>query len=317
VLSTIELLLPRHWPSWVAVGFIRLLGRLPFPLLWALGIGAGRLGYLLARGRRRVAARNIEICFPELAPAERDRLVARHFACLGVGALTQGVVWGVSRRRLTRLVKIRGRERIIPLLEKRRSVIVMVPHFVGLELGGAAFSGLVHPGAYMYQRIRNPVIDAQMRASRTQFGSLPVERRDALRGLIRVIRQGTPFFYLPDQDPGRVRGIFVPFCGIAAATVPMLSRFAQLADAVVIPLSARFLPRGRGLELIFDPPLEPFPTGDQEADTALMNRAIEARMRTMPEQYFWVHRRFKTRPAGEPSVYASRNRVEQIVARGR
>jgi Kdo2-lipid IVA lauroyltransferase/acyltransferase len=300
---------PKYWPSWLVVGFFRLLGRLPFPLLWAAGTAAGRLSYYLAGSRRLVARRNIEICFPDLAPAERNRLVARHFGWLGVAAFTQGVAWGISRKRLARLVEIRGQERVDEPLRQGRSVIVMVPHFMGLELGGAAFSALVHPGAYMYQRIRNPVIDTQMRASRTQFGSLPVERREALRELVRVIKKGTPFFYLPDQDPGRIRGIFVPFCGLAAATVPMLSRFAQLTDGVVIPLYARFLPRGRGLELIFDPSLEPFPTGDLKADTALMNCVIEARMRTMPEQYFWVHRRFKTRPPGEPSVYEQRRRA--------
>jgi Kdo2-lipid IVA lauroyltransferase/acyltransferase len=294
---------PRHWPSWILVGLFRLLGRLPLPVLWAVGAGIGRLSYHVAGSRRRVAETNVGICFPGLARAERDRLFARHFGWLGVAAFTQGVAWGVSRRRLERLVRMKGQERVSELLREGRSLIVMVPHFVGLELGGAAFSALVHPGAYMYQRIRNPVIDAQMRASRTQFGSLPVERQDLLRGLIRVIREGTPFFYLPDQDPGRRRGIFVPFCGVAAATVPTLSRFARLADSVVIPLYARFLPWGRGLELIFDPPLEPFPTKDQQADTALMNRVIEARMRTMPEQYFWVHRRFKTRPEGQPAVY--------------
>jgi KDO2-lipid IV(A) lauroyltransferase len=299
---------PKYWPSWLLVGVFRLLGRLPFPLLWALGTSLGRLFYHLARSRRRVAGKNIETCFPTLSARERDRLLARHFGWLGVAAVTQGVAWGVSRRRLARLVKIPGREQIDALLREGRSVIVMVPHFVGLELGGAAFSALVHPGAYMYQRIRNAVVDAQMRRSRTQFGSLAVERQDALRGLVRVIRKGTPFFYLPDQDPGRLRGIFVPFCGVVAATVPMLSRFAQLTDGIVIPLYARFLPWGRGLELIFDPPLEPFPTGDQEADTALMNRTIEQRMRTMPEQYFWVHRRFKTRPLGEPPFYGDRRR---------
>jgi KDO2-lipid IV(A) lauroyltransferase len=299
---------PKYWPSWLLVGAFRLLGRLPFPLLWAAGTSLGRLSYHLAGSRRRVARRNIETCFPALSERERDRIVARHFGWLGVAAVTQGVAWGISRQRLAKLVKIRGREEIDALLSEGRSVIVMVPHFVGLELGGAAFSALVHPGAYMYQRIRNAVIDAQMRRSRTQFGSLAVERKDALRALVREIRKGTPFFYLPDQDPGRLRGTFAPFCGIAAATVPMLSRFAQLTDGIVIPLYARFLPRGRGLELIFDPPLDPFPTGDLAADTALMNRIIEQRMRTMPEQYFWVHRRFKTRPAGEPPFYEDRRR---------
>lgn len=298
-----ELLHPRHWPSWLAVGLFRGLGLLPFPLLWAIGMGLGRLGYLLAGSRRRVALRNLEVCFPELPEGERCRIAGGHFGWLGVAAVTQGVVWGSSRRRLTRLVRIRNRQTFDRLHGAGRNLILMVPHFVGLELGGAAFTALVHPGMYMYQTIRNPVIDAQMRRSRTRFGGVAVERRGDLRGMVREIGKGTPLFYLPDQDPGKIRGIFVPFCGIPAATVPMLGRLARLTAASVIPTYVRYLPWGRGLELIFDAPLEPFPTGDQGEDTALMNRVIEARMRTMPEQYFWVHRRFKTRPPGEPALY--------------
>ena len=128
-----------------------------------------------------------------------------------------------------------------------------------------------------------------------------------MRGLLRVIKQGIPFFYLPDQDAGR-RGLFVPFCGVAASTIPMLGRFAAMSGALVIPTFARYLPWGQGLELIFDPPLTPFPSGDPQADAARMNQVIEARIHTMPEQYFWVHRRFKTRPPGEPPIYPPKQR---------
>ena len=285
------------------VGLVRALGLLPFPLLWALGMGLGRLAWVLAGARRRVALRNLEICLPELSPRQRRRVASLHFGYLGVAALVQGVVWGASRKRLARLVTLRHRERFDEPRAQGRNLIIMVPHFVGLELGGAAFTALVHPGTYMYQKIRDPVIDAQMHVSRTRFGARSVERQDDLRSLVREIRTGTPFFYLPDQDAGRRRGIFVPFCGLPAATVPMLGRFARLGRALVIPTYARFLPWGRGLEIGFDPPMEGFPSGDEALDTARMNRVIEARMRTMPAQYFWVHRRFKTRPPGEPPVY--------------
>lgn len=294
---------PKHWPTHVGIGLLWLLGRLPFPLLWGLGMGLGRLGYFLAAGRRRVALRNLEICFPDLGAGARARLARRHFGWLGVAAMTQGVPWEISRGRLARLVRLRNREHIDHALGQGRSIILLVPHFVGLDLAGVAYGGLVSPGLFMYQRIRNPVVDARMRKSRMQFGNTAVERRDDLRALVRQMKAGQTFLYLPDQDAGKLRGIFVPFCGLPAATVPMLGRFARLADAVVIPTIARYRPWGRGLEVIFDPPLEPFPSGDAQADTALMNRVIEARMRTMPEQYFWVHRRFKTRPPGEPPVY--------------
>jgi KDO2-lipid IV(A) lauroyltransferase len=268
----------------------------------------GRLAYFLAVSRRRVAHKNLEICFPDLAEAERRRLAGLHFGYLGVAALTQGLVWGASRRRLARLVKVRNLERFELPRSQGRNLILLVPHFVGLELGAAGFTATGHPGLFMYQRIRNPVVDLQIRRGRTRFGSTAVERKDDLRAMAREMRRGTPFYYLPDQDAGRFRGIFVPFCGIPAATVPMLSRFARLADALVIPAFPRYLPWGRGLEVILDPPLDPFPTKDQAADTALMNRVIEARVRTMPAQYFWVHRRFKTRPPGEPPIYPPRRR---------
>jgi Kdo2-lipid IVA lauroyltransferase/acyltransferase len=299
---------PRYWPSWLAVGLFRALGMLPYPVLWALGTGLGRLSYYLARSRRRVALRNLEICFPDLSPAERRRMARRHFGYLGEAAFGQGLIWGASRERLERLVRVVGRERIDACVAAGRPVIVLVPHFVGLELGGAAFTALVHSGMYMYQRIRDPVIDAQILRARTRFGGRSIERQDDLRGMVRAIRAGTPFFYLPDQNAGRREGVFVPFCGLAASTVPMLSRFARLTGALVVPTYARYLPRGQGLELIFDPPLDPFPSDDPVADAAQMNRVIEARMRTMPEQYFWVHRRFKTRPPGEPAVYADQGR---------
>jgi len=271
-------------------------------------MGIGQLGYFLAGTRRHVALRNLARCFPDLTERTRRRLAVRHFGYLGVAACTQGLVWVSSRHRLARIVKLRHRERIDELLRNRHNLILMVPHFVGLELGGVAFAALIRPGLYMYQKIRNPVIDDQMRWGRSRFGAASIERSDDLRRMIREIRKGAPLFYLPDQDPGR-RGIFVPFCGIPTATVPMLSRFVRLGVAQVIPIHTRYLPWGRGLELTFDPPLDPFPTDDQAADTALMNRTIEALIRTTPAQYFWVHRRFKTRPPGEPPIYPPRRRA--------
>lgn len=299
---------PRHWPSWVLVGLFELLALMPFRAQAALGRGLGWIGYQLASERRRVARTNLSICLPEYDASAREQLVREHFGWLGVAAVCQGLSWSAPPRRLARIVRLRHRERIDALLAAGRPVIVLVPHFVGLELGGTAFTALVHSGMYMYQRIRNSVIDAKVRQARTRFGAIPVERQDDLRGLIRALKAGVPFFYLPDQDPGRRRGVFVPFCGVAAATVPTLGRIARLADAVVIPTFARFLPGGEGLELCFDPPIAGFPSGDTEADAARMNRVIEDRLRTMPAQYFWVHRRFKTRPEGAEPVYQRRRR---------
>lgn len=299
---------PRHWPAWLVVGLFQLLARLPFPVQAWLGQGLGWLGYLLAWGRRRVARANLALCLPELDDRAREALVREHFGWLGQAALCQGLSWDASPERLARLVCMPNRAVLEDCLREGRPAILLMPHFVGLELACAALAANLHPGMFMYQRIRNPVFDAQVRRGRTRFGSIPVERADDLRGLVRELRRGTPFAYLPDQDAGRRRGIFVPFCGVPAATVPTLGRLARLAGAVVIPTFARFRPRGGGLDLLFDPPLADFPSGDEAADTARMNQVIEARLRDMPAQYFWVHRRFKTRPAGAPPVYPDRRR---------
>jgi KDO2-lipid IV(A) lauroyltransferase len=271
-------------------------------------MGIGRLAGRIALSRRRVALRNIEICLPELCARERERIVSVHFGYLGVALLTQGLVWGVSRRRLRRLVTFQNRELIDGLIGEGRNIILMVPHFVALEVAGPAFAALIRPGVFMYQKIRNPVLDAQMRAQRSRFGSVGVERSDDLRRTVRHIRAGSPFFYLPDQNANKRTGIFVPFCGIQASTVPMLGRFARMGNAVVVPTYGSFLPWGRGIQVAFDPPPAGFPSGDPAADTATMNRVIEKRLRTMPAQYFWVHRRFKTRPPGEPPIYPSKMR---------
>jgi KDO2-lipid IV(A) lauroyltransferase len=308
---------PRHWPAWLAVGLFRLLAALPFRWLAALGQGLGRLGYWLVPGRRRIARINLGLCLPELSAPERERLLREHFGWLGQAAVCQGLSWGASRARLGRIIRVRNREVIDGLLGAGRPIIVLVPHFVGLELGGTGFTALVHPGMYMYQRIRSPVIDARVKHGRTRFGSIPVERQGDLRALVQELRRGTPFFYLPDQDPGRRRGVFVPFCGLPTATVPTLGRIARLADAVVVPTFARFLPRGQGLELRFAAPLGGVPSADPVADAAAMNRVIEAELRAMPAQYFWVHRRFKTRPDGEPPIYPSRRRRRRRTVAGR
>jgi KDO2-lipid IV(A) lauroyltransferase len=303
-----KLLGPRHWFSWLAVGLFKLLACLPFRHQVLLGRGLGGIGYFLAWRRRSIAKTNLAICLPEYDEAARKRLVREHFAWLGVAVVTQGLTWLATPRRIARIVRVRHRERIDPYLDAGRPAIFLLPHFVGLELGSTAFSALVHSGMYMYQRLRDPVIDAQVLHARTRFGAIPIERHRDLRELVRRLKAGTPFFYLPDQDPGRRRGVFVPFCGVLAATVPTLGRIARLADAVVVPTFARFLPNGEGLELCFDPPLEDFPSGDEKADAARMNQVIEASLRGMPAQYFWVHRRFKTRPAGAEPIYPVRRR---------
>ncbi|WPL15528.1 Lipid A biosynthesis lauroyl acyltransferase [Thiorhodovibrio winogradskyi] len=306
----LALLYPQHWASWLLVGLICLLGLLPFNLLVALGKGLGRALYRLGGTRRQVALINLGFCFPELTEVARERMAREHFAYLGAAALAQGVCWSSSRQRLTRLLDVQGIEILNEVKQSGQPYILLVPHFVALELASVAYSAAVEPGLYMYQRIRNPVFDWQVMRGRTRFGHLPLERHDDLRTLIRSLKKGTPFYYLPDQDPGKRRGVFAPFCGQPAATVGTLGRIARLARAVVIPVFVRFATNGRRIELRFSPPIQGLTGTDPAIDAGLMNQVIEAEVRRDPMQYFWVHRRFKTRPPGEPSLYprASRRR---------
>lgn len=296
-----QLLHPRHWPTWLGLGLLRLLSLLPLPLAWVCG---GLLGELLHlhKKRRHIARRNLERCFPEFDAATHARLARRHFRALGASFLTAGVGWWASEARLARLMHVRNREHYDRALAEERSIILLAPHFLGLEIGGIWLSR-ERIVVSMYQTIKNPLFDLFVRRGRCRFDAVLIEHNAELRPIIRHLREGKPFYYLPDQDPGRKRGIFAPFFGIPTATTPALSRFAQLADAVVIPCFTRLLPWGRGWEIGFRPPLADFPSDDTAADTARMNAEIEAGIRETPEQYFWVHRRFKTRPEGEGDFY--------------
>ncbi|MBK1641161.1 lipid A biosynthesis acyltransferase [Chromatium okenii] len=305
-----SLLHPRYWLSWSGVALIELLGRLPWPVLWALGGIIGRLAYFIVPQRRAVARCNLVCCFPHLSRMRREWLLWTHFGWLGVAALSQGVSWGISRPRLQRLIHFQQQEIVAAQLAAARPLIFLVPHFLAVDLGGAGLAAFIHPSAYMYQEPRNPVFAWRVRRARCQFGSVAIERQDPLRSLIRLLKRGTPLFYLPDQDAGR-RGIWVPFCGQPAATVPMLGRFAALTDAVVIPTIMRFAAWGRGVEVIFQPPLSEFPSGEPVADTAQMNQVIEDALPPHAAQYFWVHRRFKTRPPGAPALYPPRVRRQR------
>lgn len=274
---------------------------LPLGVQAAIGNGIGWLAYVLAKRRTRIGRRNLELCFPEKSPSERERLLLHNIQATVRAALEHGLlIWG-SARRLERLIRIEGREHLDACLGQ--PLILLAPHFIGLDMGGIRLSTEIKV-ASMYSRSRNAVVDGYLLKSRTRFTEATlVSRHEGIRPLIKTLRSGLPFYYLPDQDYGRRESIFVPFFGIPAATIPALSRLSQVAGAKVVPAITRQLPGGQGYELIFYPPWDNYPTDNIAADTRRMNDFIEARVREMPEQYLWVHRRFKTRPAGEPSLY--------------
>lgn len=295
-------LAPRYWGVWLGMGIMASL--LVLPQRWRVAIGhrLGDLFYRVSKRARRTAERNIELCFPELNDWMRRDLVRRHFRAFGAAMMGVSLIWWASAKRLRRLVRFRHREHYDRALAEGRRVILLAPHFLGLEVGGVF---LAHERRIisMYKNPGNDLVDWLMRRSRLRFGGALFERDSHLKGLVRLMRAGYPFYYLPDQNPGEAAHVFAPFFGIPTATLTALSRLTRLADAVVIPCFTRLLPNGDGYEIMFYPPLTNFPSGDDLADATAMNAAIEAGAREMPEQYMWTYKRFKQRPPGEPPLY--------------
>ena len=290
-------------PSRMLVAVLWLLHWLPLSLLAPLGNALGLLLYVAIFPRRRVVRTNLRLAFPELGQTERERMARRLFANLGRTLLERGLLWWAPRARLERLIRVEGEERVRALLAAGRPVILMAPHFVGLDMGGTRVT-MLFDIVSIYARQRNRVIDRWLYHGRSRFGDQLLQpRHESIRATVKSMKAGRPFYYLPDMDHGRKESIFVPFFGVQTATITGLPRFARMADAAVVPCVTRLLPGGAGYRLSFGEPWENFPSGDIEADVARMNAEIEALVRTMPEQYYWVHKRFKTRPDGEPRLY--------------
>lgn len=300
--SFLSLLHPRYWLSWVGLMLMRLLSLLPLPILWVLGSALGGLLYFLHASRRHIVLRNIEACFPHLDHAAQRNMARQHFQCVGQAALSTGIAWWGSRRRLERLVRCRDRYHYDQALAQGRPVILLSAHFVGMEVGGMYLSR-ERPMVDMYRRANNKLFDAVFKHGRVRFGGTVVERSEGLKPIIKLLRNGVVFIYLLDQDPGRHNTVFVPFFGVPAATLTALGRLTRITNAIVVPCFMRQLPRGRGYEVIFKPALDNFPTADDTTNALRMNQEIEKGVLEMPEQYFWVHKRFKTRPEGEEGFY--------------
>jgi Kdo2-lipid IVA lauroyltransferase/acyltransferase len=287
----------------IALGVLWLAHALSMRLQVALGKAVGALLHALAGARRRVALRNIELCLPELDAAARARLVREHFMWLGRSIVERSLLWYAPQARIQGLIEIEGD---VHLAERSQAPVMwLVPHFMALEVAAAAVQLFqTRRGATIYQAQSNPVFDAAVRAGRQRFGGSELfSRQDSAKPLIRAIRQqGLGFFNLPDMDFGIKDAAFVPFFGVPAATLLAPSRMARLLGMTVQPVIAEMLPAG-GWRVRFLPPLANWPTDDALADTLRMNQWIEAEVRRCPAQYLWVHKRFKTRPVGEPGVY--------------
>lgn len=256
--------------------------------------------WLVARPRQRTTMKNLRLCFPQMTERDRARLGRRTFRSIVRAVLDHSVLWEADRATLERYIRINGSKHITD--PANRPLIIVMPHFLGIDAGGVGFS-LLGKVSVIYSRQKNEVWEASLRKARERFNEPILFARQGidLRKVIRVLKEGIPLGYLPDVDLGATNSIFVPFFGINTATIPMVSRLARLTDARVVMAVTEMTPDGYLVHV--EPPWQDFPGPSIEEDTARMNREIERWVLRLPDQYLWSHKRFKTRPPGEASVY--------------
>jgi KDO2-lipid IV(A) lauroyltransferase len=290
----------RYWPQWAWWGLLGLLARIPMPIALWLGRRLGDLVRIAVASRRRVAARNLEICFPQQTPEQRQQLLKDHFQSLGMGLMESLKAWFIDLSRYDWRGTIRGVEHLRKARDAGQAVILLAGHFTTLEFAGKFITREVRP-AVVYRKHRTPVFEHALQQRRLHYLADTIERHD-LRAAVRFLREGGMLWYAPDQDFGPKNAVFADFFGRPAATITALSRLARLGKAVVLPISQRRLPGGR-YEVLIGEPWQNFPSGDDEADARRYNAQLEAWIANAPADYLWVHRRFKTTPPGQASAY--------------
>ena len=297
----LRLFAPRYWPTWFGLGLLRLLALLPYPALLWCGRALGTLVRHLPIRFVRTARRNIELCLPELNAAQREQLLSEHFRSLGIALMEVPLAWWSSAQRLERLVRIEGVEHLEQARARGRGVIVLTAHFTPMELAGRTLLRVV-PAKFLYRPTKNEVLARALRSRRTGLGGEPIPHDD-IRALISALRRNECVWYAPDQSYRKKGAEMVPMFGIPAATNTLTSRLARMTGAVVLPYFLQRLPGSQGYLATIHPPLENFPSDCPVEDTARFNRIIEAQVRRAPEQYLWIHRRFKGLSADYPDYY--------------
>lgn len=273
---------------------------LPFPVLRLKGAMLGELLFLIAKRRRKIGLRNLELCFPEWSETKRRRILRRHFREMASMLLSYSILIFSSPRRIAKLVRQEGLEHFSAAAQQG-PVILLAPHFLGLDFGGIRHT-IDYNGASMYSAQRIGAFDALLLRARSRFNQPRlIPRHEGIRACVRAMKDGLTFYYLPDQDLGPRESIFAPFFGIPTATLPALSRMAKLGQARVVPMVTEV--GWLGLTQRYYPVWDNFPSDDPLADATRMNAFIEERILELPSQYYWLHRRFKTRPPGEASLY--------------
>ena len=286
---------PRFWLIWLGLGVLRGLILLPYGLQLQLGRALGWVLQRVLAERCRIADTNLRLCFPELSGSDRRRLVNRHFQSLGITVFELGLTWWATDQRLERLVTFEGEEHVRAALAQGRGVILLTGHFAAAELTGRAMRRKFPNLAALYRKNRNPLVDEVLRRGRSR-AVWPLIPKDSIRQLLRTLQNGQLVYYAADQAYQRKYSVLVPFFGQPAMTNGALSHIARMSGAPVVPFLSRRLDGGRGYHVTALPALENFPTADIGADAARTNRVIEDMIRLAPEQYYWVHRRFKGRP---------------------
>ncbi|MGG5839235.1 Kdo(2)-lipid IV(A) acyltransferase [Huaxiibacter chinensis] len=298
------LLHPRYWPVWFGIGTLWLLVKLPYPVIYRIGRALGYLALRLMKRRAAIARRNLELCFPAMSEQERETLVVKNFESVGLGLMETGMAWFWSDKRMSRWFEVTGTgmEPIHRLQAEGTGVLLIGIHFLTLEIGARMF-GMQAPGIGVYRPNDNPVIDWLQTWGRMRSNKSMIDRKD-LKGMIRALKKGEVIWYAPDHDYGRQSSVFVPFFAVQeAATTSGTWMLARMSKAAIVPFVPRRKPDGKGYELMMlEPELTP-PLDDAETTARWMNGVIEKCIMLAPEQYMWLHRRFKSRPDGMPSRY--------------
>lgn len=299
---TRSLLTPRNWPAWLGVGVIWLIAHLPFRWLMGLGRLAGRLALHLNKERRRIAATNIALCFPELSADEQKALVRANLCDVGMMLAEFALGWMGSDKAIASVpVTIEGLEHLEAARAAGRGVLLVGGHFSHLELCARLVSQRIRI-AGMYRRMDSDVFEFAVLRSRLHYAAAMFEKDD-IRGTVKYLKAGGTLWYAPDQDMRSKDNVFARFFGVRAATITATHHLARMSNAVVIPFHHRRLPDDSGYVMRLGAPMENFPSDDAARDTEAVNAQIEQMVREAPEQYLWVHKRFKTRPPGEPKIY--------------
>ncbi|MDX1636047.1 MAG: LpxL/LpxP family Kdo(2)-lipid IV(A) lauroyl/palmitoleoyl acyltransferase [Marinobacter sp.] len=296
---------PRWWPTWLLIGLIWLFSRLPLALQWRIGRGLGELAYRTLSSRRHITSVNIGLCFPELSEEAQKELVRKSFHSNGIGIMELGLAWFRNPADFLDVTRVHGLEHLEAAKVRGRGVLLLGGHYSTLDLGGSLVTQYIEADV-MQRDHNNALMNAVMtRARERRYGTV-LGSKD-LRGLLKLLKRNHTVWYAADQDYGRKDIVFAPFFGTPAGTITATARIAERSGCEVIPFSHFRREDEIGYDIFFHPPLAPFPTGDDVADATLVNASLERELRRVPDQYLWMHRRFKTRPSPEdPSLYGGR-----------